>query len=100
MTWKLFHPAGWIPVWGEDIIYRPPDGRPIRGAVVSRPNVEPGHHQIALGSRLIVADARDVFPGPGWKKEREQIAIEDAEAAEEEAEGKVGGETVDAMEGW
>lgn len=91
MTWKLYHPAGWIPVWGEDIIYRPadgesPDGRPIRGGIVSRPNVSPGHHQIALGSRLIVADDRDVFPGPGWKKEREQIAIEEAWAAAD-AEG-------------
>ncbi len=79
MIWKLFHPAGWIPVWGEDIIYRPPDGRPIRGGIVTRPNVRPGHHQIALGHRLILADVRDVFPGPGWKQEREQIAIEDAE---------------------
>ena len=79
MTWKLFHPAGWIPVWGEDIIYRPPDGRPIRGGIVTRPNVRPGHHQIALGHRLILADVRDVFPSPGWKREREQIAIEEAD---------------------
>lgn len=79
MIWKLFHPAGWIPVWGEDIIYRPPDGRPIRGGIVTRPNVRPGHHQIALGHRLILADVRDVFPSPGWKREREQIAIEEAD---------------------
>jgi hypothetical protein len=93
MHWTLRHPADWIPVWGEDIIYRPPDGRPIRGGIVTRPNVEPGHHQIALGHRLIVADARDVFPGPGWKKEREQIALEETEAIVPE-------ESVEAMEGW
>ena len=93
MHWKLYQSAGWIPVWGEDIIYRPPDGRPIRGGVVTRPNVSPGQHQIALGHRLIIADARDVFPGPGWKREREMIALEETEASVPE-------ESIDAMAGW
>lgn len=81
----------------EEILYRPPNGEPLRSGRMIRAEVRPDHHRIAIGRRIFDADIRDVFPMPGWKREREQMAIEDAESREED---DVAAESVEAVESW
>lgn len=77
--WRLIRPKDWIPQHLEEILYRPPDGGHIRTGCCILREVRPDHHLVAVGRRNFHADSRDVFPSPGWKRERELMAIEEEE---------------------
>jgi hypothetical protein len=76
MRWRLYHPPDWIPQHLEEILYRPPNGGHVRTGCLLLRDVRPDHHLVAVGRRSFPADSRDVFPAPGWKRERELMSIE------------------------
>ena len=74
------------PLHLETVLYVSPIGEPVRSALVLKADVTYGHHLIAIGRRRFHADARDVRAFPGWRREREMRAMEEAEALADAAE--------------
>lgn len=86
MKWRLIRPRTWEPLGHESVVYRPPDGDVIRGATHLCATRDGDNHIIFAGRHRILADRRDIFPMPGWKRERAAIEQERAEGERDEEE--------------